>query len=161
MKKMNWGIVFLLVATGGASVSGADRAWASAAIGSCPKECESSCSSRKPDGGSGGLPGGLALNTFVEMADGERYQLIGEVLIIRGEAFFHVDLDEHPWLGTSSRKAVPFYPLEGSTSMWKKYANKRVQVIVMATGRIGEQKGEHVYQIFLSPIKDPVIKHRR
>jgi len=97
-----------------------------------------------------------AMNQKVELADGEKYTLIGRVVFELGEPYFNVDLELHPWLANQKRKDRPIYPLIASTVNWDSFEGQLVQIFVEAKGSVllGLEK-EH-YEIFLKSIQEPV-----
>jgi hypothetical protein len=111
-------------------------------------------------GGSGDIPTPLlnSANRAVELADGEHYVLIGQVLYWNDMPWFEVDLNEQPWLASANRVKSPFYPLEGSHDYWLKYQNRRVKIVVGATGAVQTTaSGGLVYSIHLFPLAGPII----
>ncbi len=71
-------------------------------------------------------------NQVVELADGEAYTLIGKVVFMGKIAYLNVNLDLHPWLATTRRKAFPFYRLIGNPSIFKDLEQKEVKVLAQA-----------------------------
>jgi hypothetical protein len=67
-------------------------------------------------------------NQVAELADGERYVLMGMVSVVRGDPSLIVDLEAHPWLANSRRRSGEGYPLLGMSQYWKKYAGKKIQL---------------------------------
>lgn len=111
-------------------------------------------------GGSGEVPTPLiTYNQKVELADGEPYTLLGKIHIVRGQAYFEVDLEEHPWLANTKRKASPFYPLLGTAAYWSKFEGQNVKVVAEAQGQVEaptQTEPKHHYVISLQPLADPV-----
>jgi hypothetical protein len=71
-------------------------------------------------------------NQVAELADGERYVLLGVVSSLRGEPSLVVDLEAHPWLANSRRRDGEGYPLLGTSQYWKKYVGKKIQLRAIA-----------------------------
>lgn len=110
------------------------------------------------DGGSGGLPTRLTAGTTkVELADGERYILAGHIELSYGDVYLQIDFDEHPWLAGAKRRAAPAYQIDDSTANWKKFEGKRVLVNAVARAYIMEVDGKYIYNLYLRPIKEPVL----
>ncbi len=120
-------------------------------------------------GGGEEIPTPLSSNDRVELADGEQYLLVGQVVIrsiydVTGngnalveKAFFEVDLIEHPWLANSKRRTDPGYPLDGPTAYWYKFQKMRVKVSVQAQGRILTSESHNSeYVIGLKALADPI-----
>jgi hypothetical protein len=112
-------------------------------------------------GGSGDSPTPFKnTNQRVELADGESYSLVGQVIFWRGNAYFEVDLKEHPWLANKKRIARPYYEIEGSVSYLKRFDRVRIKFFAEARSVIRQddsREGEYYPEIILSPLADPVI----
>ena len=93
-------------------------------------------------------------NQVVELADGERYVLMGEVVFSRGVPTFMVDLQTHPWLATARRRQDPSYRLSGSGSYWKQYVGQRVQLRVVARWMVSS---DAEVTILLESLTDPAV----
>jgi hypothetical protein len=93
-------------------------------------------------------------NQVVELADGERYVLMGEVVYLRGIPYLIVDLDAHPWLATARRRQDPSYPLMGSGAYWKQYVGRRIQL--RAVARWVVSAGGEV-SVLLESLTDPAV----
>ncbi len=99
------------------------------------------------------------VNLKVELADGESYSLLGRILILRfpsegGEErpYFEVDLEDHPWLATSARKAMPLYPLLGSVDSYRQFDKKRVRFNGTAQSKVRLVEGNRVvHEVSLKP----------
>ena len=99
------------------------------------------------------------VNLKVELADGENYSLLGRILILKFASegneerpYFEVDLEEHPWLATRARKAMPLYPLAGNVEVYRQYDKKRVRLNGSAQQRLKLVEGDRVVsEIFLLP----------
>ncbi len=93
-------------------------------------------------------------NQVVELADGERYVLMGQITLVRGEPRLVVDLGAHPWLANARRKYDSSYPLLGLVQYWKKYTGKTVQLRAVArwmVSSIGD------VEIMLDSQSDPAV----
>jgi hypothetical protein len=101
-------------------------------------------------GGGENIPSLNDINTMkFELADGEAYQIAGDIVMLDNQAYLKVDLKAQPWLATNQRVSFPYYALAGSNSFWENYIGKHVAYLCLAAGDIigGE------YQISLRPIK--------
>ncbi|MCM2278232.1 MAG: hypothetical protein NDJ89_09170 [Oligoflexia bacterium] len=143
---------------------GGSQAQASGLDANAPESCREGSICRKGGGGSGEVPTPLEIyNQKVELADGERYILIGNVVLAeegrdRWKAYFEIDFAEHPWLATEKRKKSPFYPLEGPISYWKQFRGLRIKMPCEARGIILQREGrEPEYAIQLRPTRQGVI----
>lgn len=92
------------------------------------------------------------VNRRVELADGEAYFLVGEIIWnqVQSMYYFQVDLLQHPWLANLKRMKDPTYPLLSGLHNWERFAKKRVRLYVKARGIVEE--GE--YLIALQGIRD-------
>jgi len=93
-------------------------------------------------------------NQVAELADGERYVLMGVVATVRGEPSLVVDLEAHPWLANSRRRFGEGYPLLGLSQYWKKYAGKKIQIRAIAHWSSSD---EGVVTIMLESQSDPAV----
>jgi hypothetical protein len=97
-------------------------------------------------------------NKRVELADGEKYILVGKIRTYGNTSYLEVDLDEHAWLATSRRQKSPYYPLAMPISFWKPWEGLRVKLLVEASGRVVfEPQGKTSYIIVLLPASEPVL----
>ncbi len=115
---------------------------------------------RPRGGGDVGTPFSGA-NQKVELADGEHYNLIGTIRIWRDTPHFEVDLTQHPWLASARRSQMPFYPLQGAATYWRRFENMRVKLVVEANGMIVMSGNRGDYVIALYPLLDPVVLKKR
>jgi hypothetical protein len=101
-------------------------------------------------------------NQAVELADGERYLLMGSVEVTDGKAYFLVDLQKHAWLAGSRRKANPRYPLKGDETYWLQYAGKRVRLVAMAKWIVFRDPAMRGYRVdvILQSLADPAVSNR-
>jgi hypothetical protein len=102
-------------------------------------------------GGGENIPSLNDINTMkFELADGEAYQIAGEIVMTGNQPYLLVDLKAQPWLATPQRVSFPYYALSGSSAFWVNYVGKHVAYLCVAEGDI--INGE--YQITLRPIKN-------
>ena len=114
-----------------------------------------------PCGGSGEIPTPFAYsNQRVELADQEIYILVGRVQFWKGQPYFEVDLDEHPWLANEKRKEAPYYPLEWSKVNWKRWDLDRVQILVEAHASLTKDVNRFQYVLSLEPLTEPILVSR-
>ncbi|NDD91734.1 hypothetical protein EBZ37_06590 [bacterium] len=96
-------------------------------------------------------------NQTVELADGDKYVLMGRVVIKNGSPRFVVDLERHPWLANSQRKVDSSYPLVGSVEYWKRYEDKLLQLRAQARW-VPNTSGQAPYvDVTLSSLADPAV----
>jgi hypothetical protein len=95
----------------------------------------------------------------VELSDGERYLLLGKVVIDGGRAYFEVDLTKHAWLATTKRKQNPRYVLEGSVDYWAAYSGKRIRLVSTAQWAVVQDVTNHdlKVEVVLQSLADPAI----
>ena len=166
MKKRNacaWGVLGLLTLAGGIAAVSSSSVLAAPRRGARPilvcnqkpdlsdsseDGCFSTCGGEIP------WPFQTA-NQVVELADGERYVLMGRVLLIGSEPHFVVDLNQHPWLANSRRRADSSYPLAGTASYWRRYNGRRVQLRAVARWLYIESVGST--DILLESLSDPAV----
>ncbi|MDR3606493.1 MAG: hypothetical protein P4M08_03830 [Oligoflexia bacterium] len=114
--------------------------------------------------GGGEIPTPFTLsNQHVELADGEQYELIGQVVsgarlsdslpYDAAQAWFQPDFNAQPWLASQARLANPGYPMENAPwSSWTIYSQKAVRLTVVAHGVIQMDENQNPqYVIFLRP----------
>jgi hypothetical protein len=109
--------------------------------------------------GGGEIPTPFSVtNRYVELADGESYDLVGQVVggsaisnrIAYGQqqAWFLPDFTAQPWLANAKRVSNPGYPMQDALwSSWAAYSGQLVHMSVIAHGVV--MNGEYV--IFLEP----------
>jgi hypothetical protein len=98
-------------------------------------------------------------NQAVELSDGERYLLLGKVVIQNNRAYFEVDLVKHAWLSTARRRQNPLYVLEGDTKYWSAYEGKRIRLVSTAQWAVVQDAGSHEFkvEVVLSSLADPAV----
>ncbi|OFZ81628.1 MAG: hypothetical protein A2583_10015 [Bdellovibrionales bacterium RIFOXYD1_FULL_53_11] len=111
-------------------------------------------------GGGGDVPTPLGMiNQRVELADGERYSLIGWIRVDGNQLFFEADLDQQPWLARKKSPEGTYYPLFTKDRIkLKNYADLRVRLIAEANGfvkKISRKEMQFTYQIWLYPLLEP------
>ena len=101
-------------------------------------------------------------NQAVELADGERYLLMGQIDVVDEKAYFVVDLERHAWLKGARRKANPRYPLKGESINWSKYAGKRVRLVAMAKWIVYRDPAMRGYRVdvILQSLAEPAVASR-
>jgi hypothetical protein len=75
-------------------------------------------------------------------------------------AFLEIDFNEHPWLASKRRRAVPYYPLMGSAkNLWRQFDGHKVQVTVTAhaTTELAAD-GELRYTLALEQLPDVSVQ---
>jgi len=98
-------------------------------------------------------------NQAVELSEGERYLLLGKVVIQNNRAYFEVDLIKHAWLSTAKRRQNPRYALEGDTKYWAAYEGKRIRLVSTAQWVVVQDTASHEFrvEVTLSSLTDPAV----
>jgi hypothetical protein len=159
--KLKWALGMFLAA---AAVSGAVYGWDDVEQFQGPQNPTSGASAGEGFSTCGGeIPWPFQVsNQAVELADGERYLLMGEIEVVEDKAFFIVDLERHAWLNGARRKANPRYPLKGNATDWSKYAGKRVRLVAMAKWIVFRDPAMRGYRVdvILQSLADPAVATR-
>ncbi|MBU6374669.1 MAG: hypothetical protein KGQ59_01620 [Bdellovibrionales bacterium] len=82
---------------------------------------------------------------------------MGRVFFRGGLPRFAVDLERHPWLATTQRKADPSYPLLGSSDFWRKYEDKPIQLRTQAKWLLNSSGQAPFVEVTLSSLSDPAV----
>lgn len=98
-----------------------------------------------------------ASNQVVELANDERYVLMGFIEFRDGLPRFVVDLEEHPWLATAQRKVDPSYRLLGTLEYWKRFEFKRIQVRAIARWLPVSNSGSSIVEVALDSLTEPAV----
>jgi hypothetical protein len=98
-----------------------------------------------------------ASNQVVELANEERYVLMGSIEFRDGFPRFVVDLEEHPWLATAQRKLDPSYRLLGTLEYWKRFESKRIQLRAVARWLPVSTPGNALVEVALDSLVEPAV----
>lgn len=92
-------------------------------------------------------------NLKVELADGENYDLVGEVVYIDAIPYFKADRKLHPWLANSKRLRDPYYPVNTvDDTLLKELEGRKIRCAFRAKGSIGyNRSGKIDYILTLFP----------
>ena len=110
----------------------------------------------------GEVPFPFSDNAKVELADGESYTLVGEVVGSKYAPGLKIDFEEHPWLTSAVRQSNPVYPIIRNGIVWGPWLGKRIIINAQALGQVREVPvraiagtNEYRYTVVLKPESDP------
>jgi hypothetical protein len=161
-----WSVLFVLGAWQGgvssAEAQGRPTAQIEEMMRSCMQQAKSDCTDWAAGVLGGELPKGISINTVVELAEREKYYLIGKIVVNGNAVYLQIDFDKQPWLKSEIRTAFPFYRFELSefdAQKWKKWDLTNVEALVQAklVTFVSTQEHKILNEMVLVPLQDPSI----
>lgn len=94
---------------------------------------------------------------MVELANNEKYVLMGQIEFRNDLPRFVVDLEAHPWLGTAQRRIDSSYRLLGSVDYWKRFESRKIQLRAIARWLPSETNSASIVEVALESLADPAV----
>lgn len=106
----------------------------------------------------GEFPHGISINTVVELSEGEKYYLDGQIEIHGETPYLKIDLDKQPWLKNKIRKSFPYYRIDDDVKNWKKWNSLKVELLVEVQSVAFVDPSNHkvMNEFILTPLQAPV-----
>jgi len=102
-----------------------------------------------------------AANTKFELAENETYLLNGTIVSQDGKVLFKLDFNSQPWLATNKRAQFPYFLVDATETIVRKFNGSLVQMAVVVRKNEVQSGGQELNNgLMLNVIATPVIIRR-